>query len=83
VRPIHRRYKRPSTGSGQRSDWRGDRTDFSPEIAEFALAHIKKGVEGVYHRATSIAKRRELMEAWVDYLGVVEGDNIVSFAKPA
>jgi integrase len=60
------------------SDWRGDRTDFDAEIAEFALAHVKKGVEGVYHRATSIAKRRELMQAWADYLGVVEGENVVT-----
>jgi integrase len=65
------------------SDWRGDRTDFDAEIAEFALAHVKKGVEGVYHRATSIAKRRELMEAWADYLDVIEGENVVTFAKPA
>jgi hypothetical protein len=30
------------------ADWRGDRTDFSAEVAEFALAHVKKGVEGAY-----------------------------------
>jgi integrase len=60
------------------SDWRGDRTDFPAEIAEFALAHVKGGVEGVYHRATSIAKRRELMEAWANYLDVVEGENVVT-----
>jgi integrase len=59
------------------SDWRGDRTNFDAEIAEFALAHIKKGVEGVYHRATSIAKRRELMEAWAVFLDIVEDENKV------
>jgi integrase len=60
------------------SDWRGDRTEFSPEIAEFALAHIKTGAEGAYHRATSIDKRRELMEAWADYLDVIETDNVTT-----
>jgi integrase len=60
------------------SDWRGDRTNFDAEIAEFALAHVKGGVEGVYHRATSIAKRRELMQAWADYLDVIEGENVVT-----
>jgi integrase len=60
------------------SDWRGDRTEFSSEIAEFALAHRKDGTEGAYHRATSIAKRHELMEAWADYLAVVEGENVVT-----
>jgi integrase len=50
------------------SSWRNDRTDFDAEVVEFALAHVKKGVEGVYNRTTAIAKRRALMEAWADYL---------------
>lgn len=45
-------------------DYIGDRTDFPAELAEFALAHVKKGTEGAYRRATSIEKRRALMEAW-------------------
>jgi integrase len=60
------------------SSWRNDRTDFDAEVAEFALAHVKKGVEGVYNRSTAIAKRRALMEAWADYLNVVEGDDVVT-----
>jgi integrase len=62
------------------SSWRADRTDFDAEVAEFALAHVSKGVEGVYKRTTAVAKRRELMEAWADYLGEVEGENVVSFS---
>jgi integrase len=58
------------------ADWRGDRQEFSAEIAEFALAHIKTGAEGAYQRATSIDKRRELMEAWARYLDVIETDNV-------
>jgi integrase len=69
------------TAHGFRStfaDWRGDKTDFSAETAKFALAHVKKGTEGAYHRATSIAKRRELMEAWSQYLDVIETDNVTN-----
>jgi integrase len=50
------------------ADWRGQQTDFSSELAEFALAHVKKGVEGAYHRDTMVEKRRPLMEAWADFL---------------
>jgi integrase len=60
------------------SDWRGACTTFDAEVAEFALAHVKKGVEGAYHRDTMIAKRRELMEAWADYLDVIETDNVTT-----
>jgi integrase len=59
------------------SSWRADRTNFDSEIAEFALAHVSKGVEAVYKRTTAIEKRRVLMEAWADYLNAVEGDKVV------
>jgi integrase len=44
--------------------WAGDCTDFPREIAEKALAHAIKGVEGDYDRGEKLAKRRLLMEAW-------------------
>jgi integrase len=65
------------------SDWRGDQTGFDSEVAEFALAHIKKGVEGAYHRATSVAKRCLLMEAWANFLGGIEDENKVVPLKTA
>ena len=64
------------------ADWRGNRTPFPSELAEFSLAQIKGGTEGAYHRATSIDKRRELMEAWADYLSRVEGENVVTSNVP-
>jgi integrase len=58
------------TVHGMRStfrDWCGDCTSFPREIAEAALAHIVKGVEGDYRRSSALEKRRELMAAWADY----------------
>lgn len=46
-------------------DWVSEETNFSPEVAEMALAHtIKNKTEAAYRRGTLLAKRRELMEAW-------------------
>ena len=51
-------------------DWAGDCTSFQREVVEAALAHaVGNAVEAAYRRATAIAKRRELMEAWVAYCG--------------
>ena len=51
------------------SDWRGDKTDFPRELAEFALAHkIEDKAEAAYRRKTAIERRREMMAAWQAYL---------------
>jgi integrase len=51
-------------------DWAGDATEFGSELIELALAHgIKDKAEAAYRRRTAIAKRRELMEGWAEYLG--------------
>jgi integrase len=50
-------------------DWAGDCTAFPREVAEQALAHASGDkVEQAYRRGTALAKRRELMEAWGDYV---------------
>jgi integrase len=38
------------------------------DIAEFALGHIKTGVEGAYRRATALGRRAALMEQWARWL---------------
>ncbi len=38
------------------------------DIAEMALAHTVKGVEGAYQRSDMIDRRRELMAAWQSYV---------------
>ena len=60
----------PAVIHGMRSsfrDWAGD-SGQPREVAEHALAHIVKGVEGAYQRSTMFERRRELMEAWAGYL---------------
>jgi integrase len=60
-------------------DWAGDKTTFSRELAEAALAHeVGNAVERAYRRADAIEKRRKLMQAWSDYLAASKSSNIVN-----
>ena len=68
------RGMRPSlTVHGFRSafrDWAAEATSFPAEVVEMALAHtIQNQVEAAYRRGDLLEKRRELMQAWGDYLG--------------
>ncbi len=60
------------TSHGFRSafrDWVGDRTEFSRDIAEAALAHrVGDATEQAYRRSDALDKRRRLMVAWADYV---------------
>ena len=59
-----------STVHGLRSsfrDWCAE-TGKSREVAEAALAHTVKGVEGAYLRSDVLEKRRSLMAAWGRYV---------------
>ncbi len=50
------------------SDWCSERTGFSAELREMALAHtIANKAEAAYRRGDLLDKRRELMEAWADW----------------
>jgi len=50
-------------------DWCGDCTEFHRDVAEVALAHaVGDAVERAYRRGDALAKRRELMLAWEEYL---------------
>ncbi len=48
-------------------DWAGDAGQ-PREIAEMALAHAVRGVEGAYARSDLLARRRRLMQAWAAFL---------------
>lgn len=49
-------------------DWVSEATDYSPELAEMALAHvIPNRTEAAYRRGDLLERRRELMQAWADY----------------
>jgi integrase len=69
-----RRMKRSDvTVHGFRStfrDWASERTNYSREVAEAALAHaVGDRVEAAYRRGDLFGKRRKLMEAWGSYCG--------------
>ena len=48
-------------------DWCAD-TGQPREIAEAALAHTVRGVEGAYFRSDLFERRRGVMQAWADYI---------------
>jgi len=67
---VLRTLNLPTTIHGFRSsfrDWAGE-TGVPREVAEAALAHIVKGVEGAYARSDLLERRREVAEAWGAYL---------------
>lgn len=48
-------------------DWAAEQTDYPREVAEMALAHVVRGVEGAYRRGDLFDKRVDLMAAWADF----------------
>lgn len=58
------------TVHGFRSSFRSFAADtgISREIAEAALAHVVRGVEGAYQRSDLLDRRSSLMDSWADYL---------------
>jgi integrase len=65
-------------------DWASERTSFSREVAEMALAHaIPNAVEAAYRRGDLFEKRRKLMDAWAAYCAKVETDagKVVALAR--
>jgi integrase len=59
-------------------DWAGDRTAFSHEVIEFALAHgIPDQSKAAYRRYRVLEKRRKLMEAWAQYCSAPMSGKVV------
>lgn len=79
---VLKRMSIDATVHGFRSvfrDWVAEETDFSPEVAEMALAHtIANKVEAAYRRGDLLERRKRLMEAWADYCESIPTNNIVS-----
>jgi len=49
-------------------DWAAERTNFSSEVAEMALAHVVGSkVEAAYRRGDMFEKRRRLVDAWATF----------------
>jgi integrase len=59
-------------------DWAGNETNFPREIAEHALAHvIGDKAEQAYRRSDALKRRRQLMQAWADYVDSGEPGGVV------
>lgn len=81
---VLRRLSVPAVPHGFRSsfrDWAAERTSYPGDMAELALAHaIGDKVEAAYRRGDMVAKRREMMQAWADYLARPKGSaNVIEF----
>jgi integrase len=64
------------------SDWCSERTNFSADVREMALAHaVGDKVEAAYRRGDLFQKRRQLMEAWTRFCSApLAGATVVSIA---
>ena len=68
---LLRRLEIPCVPHGMRSSFRDwcSETGVAREVAEASLAHVVKNkVEAAYARSDLLERRREVMEAWSDYL---------------
>jgi integrase len=83
---LLRRLHAPVTAHGFRSsfrDWAGNETNFARELAEHALAHvIGDKAEQAYRRSDALARRRELMDAWMQFCDGEAGENVLAFKRP-
>ena len=65
-------------------DWAAERTNFTNEVCEAALAHvIENKAEAAYRRGDLFDKRRKLMEAWAAYCAAPKAGTIVAFRQEA
>jgi integrase len=72
ISAVTRRMAVAAVPHGFRSafrDWAAERTSYSAEVAEMALAHtIANKVEAAYRRGDLFDKRRALMDDWASFL---------------
>jgi integrase len=84
---LLRRQGLKVTAHGFRSsfrDWAGDVTAFPRELAEAALAHIVGDqAEQAYRRSDALERRRELMQAWTNFLDNDAGANVIRLRSDA
>ncbi|MGB6078069.1 MAG: integrase arm-type DNA-binding domain-containing protein [Xanthobacteraceae bacterium] len=64
-------------------DWCGDCTSHPREIAEAALAHTVRGVEGAYRRGAALEKRKALMADWASFVTGADAANVIAFPRSA
>lgn len=58
--------------------WASERPDYNREVCELALAHDERDqTEGAYSRSDFFEKRRELMNAWAQYVTTPPSANVI------
>ncbi|ALL66128.1 Integrase [Paraburkholderia caribensis MBA4] len=84
---LERMQRDDLTTHGFRStfrDWAAECTPFPNEVAEMALAHtIRDKTESAYRRGDLFEKRREMMQAWADYIEQQSGANVIELGDRA
>jgi integrase len=82
---LLRKISSEATVHGMRSsfkDWTLERTHFEREIVELCLAHtVGNAVERAYARSNVLEKRRQIMDAWADYLYAVPTEKVVQLHR--
>ncbi len=77
-----RRMEKDITAHGFRStfrDWSAEKTNFSREVCEMALAHtVSDKVEAAYLRGDLFDKRRQLMDTWANYATAGKGADVIT-----
>lgn len=69
-RAVALQFSENPTAHGFRSTgstWANER-GYNRDAIELALAHVDGSIRGVYNRAPYLPERRELLQAWADYL---------------
>jgi len=57
---------------------------FIGDVIEKQLAHEQKGVRAVYNKAQYLPQRKQMMQAWANYLdGLKSGGEVLSIHKHA
>lgn len=86
---VLRRMSREVTAHGFRStfrDWAAERTNYSRDVCEMALAHsIGDKVEAAYRRGDLIEKRTRLMRDWAKFINTAPtiGANVLAIRQAA
>jgi integrase len=63
-------------------DWAAERTNFTNEVCEAALAHvIENKVEAAYRRGDLFDKRRKLMDVWAVYCAAPKVGKVAAFRQ--
>lgn len=84
IDPQNKRTIVPHGFRSSFNDWVVEATEYPPEMAQMALAHVVADkVEAAYRRGTMFERRRALMQAWADWCLPTAQSTTESASEPA